>query len=95
MNWKITQAKRKFSELVHSVLQEPQLIYNRDRLVAVVIEAEAYGEFLAWREVQNQASVANALTELRELCTEENYTLMVPPRQDRNNFFVEPNELPI
>ena len=89
MNWKITEAKQKFSELIHSVLKEPQLIYNRDRLVAVVIEAESYGKFLAWQELQNQTSVAVALQELQKLCTEENYTLIVPPRQDRRNTFVE------
>ncbi len=99
MNWKITEAKQKFSELIHSVLKEPQLIYNRDRLVAVVIEAESYGKFLAWQElqnqIQNQTSVAVALQELQKLCTEENYTLMVPPRQDRRNTFVETDALSI
>ncbi|WP_256377859.1 hypothetical protein [Synechococcus sp. PCC 7502] len=38
MNWKITEAEHKFSELIRSTRKEPQLIYNSDRLVAVVIE---------------------------------------------------------
>lgn len=42
MDWRIAQAKQKFSELIGAVRQEPQLIYNRDQLVAAVIEAKMF-----------------------------------------------------
>jgi prevent-host-death family protein len=38
MNWKIAEAKQRFSELIHAVTKEPQLIYNRNELVAVVVK---------------------------------------------------------
>ena len=87
MNWKIAEAKQKFSELIHSTAKEPQLIYNRDRLVAVVIEADDYQQFLAWRESQRQTTMAEALQELQKLCEEDSYTLIAPQRQDRSNAF--------
>lgn len=90
MNWKIAEAKQKFSELIQSTLKEPQLIYNRDRLVAVVIEAEAYHDFLTWRERQlHTTTMAEALQELQQICAEDDYTFTIPDRQDRNNAFVE------
>lgn len=49
MNWNIADAKQKFSELIQAAENEPQWIYNRDRLVAAVVPAEALQEFLAWR----------------------------------------------
>jgi hypothetical protein len=95
MNWKIAEAKQRFSELILSTLKEPQLIYNCDHLVAVVIEPKSYAEFLAWRERQSPTSIAEALQELQKLCLEEDYTLTILPRQDRSNAFFETNELSI
>ena len=91
MNWKIAEAKQKFSELIHSTLEEPQLIYNSDRLVAVVIEAEVYKEFLSWR--QRQINITDDLRELQKFCIEDDYALDVQSRQNRSSIFTETNEL--
>ena len=40
MNWKIEEAQQKFSELMSAAVTKPQLIYNHDKLVAAVVEAE-------------------------------------------------------
>ncbi|WP_296899130.1 type II toxin-antitoxin system prevent-host-death family antitoxin, partial [Thiohalocapsa sp.] len=50
MSWKIADAKQRFSELVRQAVAEPQLIYNRNRLVAAVIDAEDYQAFTAWSD---------------------------------------------
>ncbi|MEH2256078.1 type II toxin-antitoxin system prevent-host-death family antitoxin [Nostoc sp.] len=50
MNWRIAEAKQRFSELIHAVTKELQLIYNRNQLVAVVVEAEMFEEFLTRRK---------------------------------------------
>lgn len=88
MNWKIEQAQQNFSELMSAAVEEPQLIYNQDKLIAAVIEAETFQEFLAWQQ-QNKPSLADAFVQLRQLCEDENYTLEVSPRQDRFNLFVD------
>jgi prevent-host-death family protein len=87
MHWRIAEAKQKFSELINAAAQEPQLIYNRNQLVAAVVEAEIFQQFVAWRERQQQSSIAQAFAELQTLCVEENYVLEIPARQNRSNPF--------
>lgn len=89
MNWRIAQAKQKFSQLISAVRQEPQLIYNRDQLVAAVIEAKMFQQFLAWQQVQQKPSFTQTFAELARLCAEEDYHLEVTPRQNRLNPFVD------
>jgi hypothetical protein len=89
MNWKIEEAQQKFSELMSAAVSEPQLIYNDDKLVAAVVEAELFQDFLAWQQQQRKPSLADAFAQLRQLCAEENYTLEIPPREDRFNPFVD------
>jgi predicted nucleic acid-binding protein len=52
--------------LINAALQEPQRIYNRDRLVAVVIEAKVFEELLFWQQNRAKLSLADAFTELRQ-----------------------------
>jgi len=60
MDWKIAEAKQKFSDLVKAAEDEPQ--------------ARTLGE---------------AFDELRRICGEEDYSLEIPPRQERPNPFQE------
>jgi PHD/YefM family antitoxin component YafN of YafNO toxin-antitoxin module len=89
MNWKIAEAKQRFSEMIHAATKEPQLIYNRERLVVAIIEAEMFQEFLAWRDRTEKTSLADAFRELHQLMAEEKYTLEVPSRKDRPNPFAD------
>ncbi|MEA2564015.1 MAG: hypothetical protein QOH06_5519 [Acidobacteriota bacterium] len=87
MDWKIAEAKQKFSELVKAAENEPQWIYNRDKLVAAMVPAETVKEFLGWRRQNEERTLAEAFKELRRICEEEDYILEIPPRQDRPNSF--------
>ena len=40
VDWTIARSKQHFSELVRACQREPQLIYNRSRLVAALVEPE-------------------------------------------------------
>ena len=88
MHWQVAEAKQKFSEVLRAAM-EPQLIFNRGRLVAAVVDAQIYEVFQAWYEQQHRPTLAEAFTSLRQLCSEEGYTLNVPTRQDRQNAFVK------
>jgi len=80
MKWKIAEAKQNFSELVKAAEDEPQWIYNRDKLVAATVPAETLKEFLGWRRKRNERTLGEAFAELRRICSEEDYTLEIPPR---------------
>jgi antitoxin (DNA-binding transcriptional repressor) of toxin-antitoxin stability system len=87
VNWNIAEAKQKFSELVRAAEEEPQWIYNRDKLVAALVPPDSLQEFLEWKARKQRPTMAEALAELRRICQEENYTLEIPPRRNRPNPF--------
>lgn len=89
MNWSIAEAKQRFSEVVRRTAEEPQLIYNRDRLVAVVVQPEAFRGYEAWRKERERRTIGEAFAELRAICAEEGYEFELPAREDRPNPFAE------
>jgi prevent-host-death family protein len=86
VNWKIGQAKQRFSEVVREAAEEPQRIYKRDRLVAAVVDADDLEEFLEWKRGRKRRSLAEAFDELRRIQGEE-APIEAPPRIDRPNSF--------
>ncbi|MFW5771033.1 MAG: type II toxin-antitoxin system prevent-host-death family antitoxin [Spirochaetota bacterium] len=89
MVWKIAEAKKKFSEMIHRVHDEPQVIYNRDTIVAVVIDPEEYEEYRSFKESREKKSLASAFEELRSICGDESYEITVPERTNRENQWTE------
>ncbi len=87
--WSIAEARKHFAELIESAVKEPQAVYRRDRLVALVVDPEMLKEFVAWKEERAGRSIADAFDELRQLCREEGYRLRVPVRKNRPNPFAE------
>lgn len=82
MTWNIAQAKQQFSEVVRLSVQEPQAIYNRERCVAAVIDAETFAAFEAWRKQTQRKTLGEEFAELRALAAAEDYQLPVMPRSD-------------
>ncbi|HEX9668349.1 MAG TPA: prevent-host-death protein [Thermoanaerobaculia bacterium] len=89
MNWKIGEAKQRFSEVVRAAEDEPQRIYHRERLVAAVVDAETLEDYLAWCEHRGRRTLADAFAELRDLLRDQPDGLTVPEREDRANAFAE------
>ncbi len=89
MPWNIASAKQQFSDLVRRAVVEPQLIYNRKRLVAAVIDAAQYQAFKEWSEQANRRTLGDELAELRRIMDEENYALVSAPRATRPNALVQ------
>ena len=48
--WKIGEAKQRFSEVVRRSAEEPQLIFNWVELSAALVSAEDYRAFEEWNE---------------------------------------------
>lgn len=85
MIWKVAKAKQHLSELIRAASTEPQRIFNRDHLVAAVVNGATFEEFEAWREAKEQGSIGRSFAELRRLCRDEDYELAAVARQDRAN----------
>lgn len=89
MTWNIAQAKQHFSQIVRQATQGPQLIYNRKRLVAAVIDAEEYRAFKEWSARDSSRTLASEMADLRQILREEDYELRLPPRSTRANEFMD------
>ncbi len=89
MRWRIAEAKRHFSELLRAASEEPQLILNRVRLVAAVVDPSTFQAYEAWRADTRRATLADSFVMLRSICAEEGYTLETVSRRDRPNAFAD------
>lgn len=87
MSWSIANAKQQFSEVVRLCAQEPQPVFNRSRQVAVVISAEDYAAFEAWRTAQQTSAhmdVAGLFAQAREALRDQGLDgLDLPARSNR------------
>ena len=89
MQWNVAEAKRRFSELLRRAEDEPQLILNRNRVVAAVVGASVYGSFAAWRADEQRPTLGQSFEELRSICAEEDYVFDPGARRDRPNAFTD------
>lgn len=92
MEWKLAEAKQQFSEVVRRAEEEPQVILNRDRRVAVLVTAAEFEDYLRWKESRRKGSFADAIDELVSICREEEATYEAPPRFDRPNPLAPPTK---
>ncbi|KKI97992.1 type II toxin-antitoxin system Phd/YefM family antitoxin [Prochlorothrix hollandica] len=90
MTWTLDDAQQHFQEIITAVRHHtPQLIYHQNHPIVAIISADLFQEFLAWQTQQAKPqSLSQALAELRQLCSEEDYSLEVPLRQNRPDPFL-------
>jgi prevent-host-death family protein len=86
MTWSVSEARRRFADLLENAGREPQRIVSRNRLVGAVIDPDTFAEFEAWQEARRD-SLGGVLSELRKACEQEEYRLDVPQRSDRSDSF--------
>lgn len=92
MTWSIAHAKQQFSEVVRLSAQEPQAIYNRDKPVAMLVNATEFEEFKQWRRAQSESSLTAQFDELRAALREAGLQgLDIPARAttERPNAFLQ------
>lgn len=92
MTWNIAQAKQQFSEMVRLSVQEPQAIYNRDKPVAMLVNAELFEVFQQWHTRQHEPTLSEQFGEIRAaLQADPSAVVDLPPRSatQRRNAFVE------
>ena len=81
--WKISEAKARLSEVVSSCVEEPQVLYNRKKPVAALIDIAEYEAFLAYKKAQQKPTMAELLAELDEIKKLEPGDFELPPRTSR------------
>ena len=82
-DWKISEAKARLSEVVSHCVEEPQVLYNRSKAVAALIDMEEYEAFLKYKQSQKKPTMRELLDELHEINQVEPEMDELPPRTDR------------
>jgi hypothetical protein len=81
--------KDRFAEIVRASLQEPQIVYEKNKPVSVVVDVNFFNQLMNLRARQTRPSIAELLDELREIHKSEFVEIEVPTRQDRPNTMIE------
>ncbi len=84
-SWHIGAAKQQFSEVVRRAQTEPQMIYNRDQLVAAIVNPDLL-ETVEKRQRQSARTLADLFAEFRAVCVGEDYELQVGERRNREGW---------
>ncbi len=84
-SWRIGAAKQQFSEVVRRSRGKPQKIYNRDRLVAAVVNPELL-DTVEKEQRRPARTLADLFVEFRAICAEENCELSVGKRRNREGW---------
>ena len=85
--WTLDDVQVHFIEILQSSSQEPQVIADRGRPIAALVDFELFNEFLAYRQ---RPTLADLLTELGEIQAASPVELDLPDRRDRPNPLLEP-----
>jgi prevent-host-death family protein len=95
MNWSVATAKQGLSEVIRQAANEPQRIYSRDRLAAVLVSAadfEAFEQAKAASEKQATLSVWDRFQPIRQALLDEGIDFTDPSLErhdNRPNAFVQ------
>ena len=81
--WKISEAKAKFTELLMSCENGPQIICNREKPVSAVMSMKLFKELMELRKVRETPTIAQLLTELESIKKIEPDEIEIPMRQNR------------
>jgi prevent-host-death family protein len=73
--WSVAEARKHFSDLVNAAADEPQLVYRRKQLAAVVIDPRLFERFSEWLARDQQRSVADAFADLRVIVDSTGWSL--------------------
>lgn len=89
MDWTVAEAKAGLSDLVRRAQGEPQRVYRRRALVAVVVDPATFERLQQGEEASRARSLAEAAAEARAVLADEGFELDIPERRDRDARFGE------
>lgn len=83
MDWTVAEAKAGLSDLLRRAHGEPQRVYRRRELVAVVVDPATFERLQQGEKASRAHSLADAAAEARAVLADEGFELDIPARRDR------------
>ena len=87
--WTLSDAKDRLLEIFRLCIKEPQIVYDQNQSIGVVVDVNFFNELMNLRTRQYRSTIAELLDELSEIHKIETVEIDVPPRQDRPNAMTE------
>ena len=87
--WTIYDAKDRFTEVVQSCSEEPQIVYDHGQPVGVMIGVTLFNELIELQHRQPRPTIAELLDELTDIMEHEPVEIEIPDRQDRSHPLIE------
>ncbi len=85
--WKISDAKARFTEVINLGKIEPQIIMNRNKPVAALIDYDDYEDFDKFLREKDRPTVSQLLMELSEINqVEEDFDTPARTNRELPNF---------
>ena len=81
--WSTRDAKAKFSSLIRASGKEPQIIFNRDQAICVVIDITLFSELMRIKEAAAAPSIPELLAEIETINRAHPIDFDIPPRMNR------------
>ncbi|MBI2565790.1 MAG: type II toxin-antitoxin system Phd/YefM family antitoxin [Candidatus Schekmanbacteria bacterium] len=92
--WSVSEAKARFSEVLDRARVQPQIIENRGKEMAIILDMSAYRRLQAHEAVAAQNTrIAEFLRTCKEIQEEGGAELELPPREVRSSPFQEEDAL--
>ena len=92
--WNIAEAKAKFTQVVDSSRDSPQIICKRNKPVSAIVHIDLFSKLMRLGENEKKPTIAQLLDELKDIRQTEDIDIEIPERRDRPNPFEEtPDEM--
>ena len=85
----MSDAKDRLPEIFRLCLKEPQIVYDQNQPIGVIVDVKYFNEFMNSHDSLHRPTITELLDELREIHKLESVEIDVPPRQDRPNILIE------
>ena len=83
--WKIIEAKDHFAEMLNYCYQEPQLVYEKNDPVAVMVNIKVFKELVGQHHRGGGPTIQQLLNEIQTIVHEDPFEINLPKRSDRFN----------
>jgi len=94
--WTAVDVKDRFAEIMRACLQEPQVVYDQNKPVSVLVDFNLFNQLMNLRARPTRPTIAELLDELSEIHKSEAVEIEVPTRHDRPNAMLElTDEVPL
>jgi prevent-host-death family protein len=91
--WTLNDARNRFADILQYCASEPQIFYQHDQPVAVLVDIAFFEELMALKQPEQRLTIAELLAELSEIQTQEPVEFQIPARTDRSNPLVGATQL--